>query len=379
MLLDADHPVRYSPALMYDEDTQPLRSERPSFTGCSGFLFLFILTIFIASTVSVDETVVRPTPSSVATAVQFALAQVTATALNTPTLAPTATNTPTPLPTSTATATPTPTHTPTPTSTFLPGVPTFTPEPATATPTPLPLPTPHDGLSQTVRVPILMYHYISIPPEDADVYRTDLSVTPDNFRAQMIYLAQNGYTPIDFYDLSLAITGHIGLPPKPVIITLDDGYRDQYDNGFPVLREFGFTATIFLVTEFVDKGYEPYVTWEMVEEMAAAGIRFEPHSRTHADLRDRDRDFLVWEILGPQETLAAHLGYTPRYFSYPIGWYDEAVITMLQELDFWGAVTTARGKEHGFDDRYEWARLRVRYTTPLPEFIDLVAPGALEE
>jgi hypothetical protein len=52
---------------------------------------------------------------------------------------------------------------------------------------------------------------------------------------------------------------------------------------------------------------------------------------------------------------------------------------MLQELDFWGAVTTARGKEHGFDDRYEWARLRVRYTTPLPEFIDLVAPGALEE
>jgi peptidoglycan/xylan/chitin deacetylase (PgdA/CDA1 family) len=363
----------------YDEDTQPTRRERPSFNGCSGFLFLFILTIFIASSVTTDEVVLHPAASPSATAAQFVLERVTATAVHTPTLAPTITHTPTPLPTDTATPTHTPTNTPTPTATFLPGVPTYTPDPSTDTPTPIPLPTPREGFSQTVRVPILMYHYISTPPEDADVYRTDLSVKPENFRAQMTYLAQNGYTPIDFYDLSLAITGHAELPTNPVIITLDDGYRDQYENAFPVLREFGFTATIFIVTEFVDKGYEPYLTWEMVEEMAATGIRFEPHSRTHADLRDRDRDFLVWEILGPQETLAAHLGYQPRYFSYPIGWYDEAVINMLQELDFWGAVTTARGKEHGFVDRYEWARLRVRYTTPLPEFIDLVAPRTLEE
>jgi peptidoglycan/xylan/chitin deacetylase (PgdA/CDA1 family) len=237
------------------------------------------------------------------------------------------------------------------------------------------LPTPQDGISQTVRVPILMYHYISVPPEDADVYRTDLSVSPDNFRAQMTYLAQSGYTPIDFYDLSLAITGHQALPPRPVIITLDDAYRDQYENAFPVLREFGFTATIFVVTEFIDRGFESYVNWDMIAEMAAAGIRFEPHSRTHADLTERDPDFLIWEMLGPQETLAAHLGYTPRYFSYPSGWYDEATIAMLQELDFWGAVTTASGKEHGFTDRYEWTRLRVRNTTPLLEFIDLVSPN----
>ena len=379
-LLDADHPVRYAPAAMheYDEETQPIREERPSLNGCSGFLFLFILTVFIASTVYTDNTSVATTTSPVATAVQFVLASVTPTAVNTPTLAPTTTNTPTPLPTNTATATHTPTNTATPTATFLPGVPTFTPDPATATPTPMPLPTPRDGFSYTIRVPILMYHYISTPPEDADVYRTDLSVEPDNFLTQMTYLAQNGYNPIDFYDLSLAITGQKELPPKPVIITLDDGYRDQYENAFPVLREFGFTATIFIVTEFVDRGYEPYMTWEMIEEMATAGIRFEPHSRTHADLRDRDRDFLIWEILGPQETLAAHLGYTPRYFSYPSGWYDEAVIGMLQELDFWGAVTTASGKEHGFADRYQWTRLRVRHNTPLLEFIDLVAPGASE-
>jgi peptidoglycan/xylan/chitin deacetylase (PgdA/CDA1 family) len=131
---------------------------------------------------------------------------------------------------------------------------------------------------------------------------------------------------------------------------------------------------MFLITEFIDNGYEPYLTWAMVEEMAAAGIYFEPHSRTHPDLRERERDFLIWEILGPQETLAAHIGYTPRYFAYPIGWYDDDVIAMLQELDFWGAVTTATGKQHGFTDRYEWTRLRIRHDTTLAEFIDLVAP-----
>ena len=353
---------------MVDDETRTGSriSRRPSLLGCSGLIFLLILALSIAAAASFGEIT--------ATAVQFTLARVTETAVSTPTLAPTVTNTPTPLPTNTPTDTPTATNTATTTPTLLPGVATFTPEPATLTPTPFPLPTPVDGLSQTVRVPILMYHYISIPPEDADEYRTDLSVEPDNFRAQMAYLAQNGYTPIDFYTLSRAITNHQPLPPRPVLLTFDDGYLDNYTNAFPVLQEFGFTATMFVVTEFIDNGYEPYITWAMVEEMAVAGIYFEPHSRTHPDLRQRERDFLIWEILGPQETLAAHIGYTPRYFAYPVGWYDDDVIAMLQELNFWGAVTTFSGKQHGFTDRYEWTRLRIRHNTPLAEFIDLVAP-----
>ncbi|RMG98577.1 MAG: polysaccharide deacetylase family protein, partial [Chloroflexi bacterium] len=237
------------------------------------------------------------------------------------------------------------------------------------------LPTPIGPYSWTLKVPILMYHYISVPPADADIYRYDLSVEPDNFRAQMAYLAENGYTTIDLYDLSLAITNKKELPPKPVILTFDDGYRDNYENAFPVLQEFGLKGTFFVVTEFVDRGLEAYMTWPMLEEMAAAGQRIEPHSKTHADLRNRDRDFLIWEILGSQETIAAHIGYTPRYFAYPGGRYDDAVIQILRELDYWGAVTTISGKWHGFADRYEWTRLRVRHDTTLAEFADLIDPG----
>jgi peptidoglycan/xylan/chitin deacetylase (PgdA/CDA1 family) len=117
------------------------------------------------------------------------------------------------------------------------------------------------------------------------------------------------------------------------------------------------------------------MNWGMIEEMAAAGMRMEPHSRTHIDLRERERGVLIWEMLGPMETLEAHIGYTPRYFSYPSGRYDEATLQMAYELGYWGAVTTRGGKWHGFTDRYEWTRLRVRNDTPLPEFVDLVDPG----
>ena len=290
---------------------------------------------------------------------------------NTPTLTQTPTHTFTPFPTATSTETPSPTPTLHPSIT--PSI-TNTPAP-TATFTPMPLPTPNGIYSRTLRVPILMYHYISTPPENADIYRLDLSVEPAMFRAQMQYLAENGYSTIDFYDLSLAITNKIELPAKPVIITLDDGYVDNYWYAFPVLQEFGLKATFFVVTEFVDNNNPNYMSWEMIETMAAAGMRIEPHSKNHPDLSGRERDFLIYQMLGSQETIAAHIGYTPRYFAYPGGRYDVLAMQILAELDFWGAVTTQGGKWHGFNDRFEWTRVRVRGAMPLLEFVDLVQPG----
>ncbi len=289
-----------------------------------------------------------------------------------PTLQPTATATFTPTPTNTPTHTPTPTLTTTPP----PGA-TLTPTPTPTLPPPQagPLPTPNGIYSQTLKVPVLMYHYISVPPEGADIYRTDLSVAPELFRAHMQYLADNGYTPIDLYDLSRAITNHEELPAKPVIITIDDGYRDNYENGFPILKEFGFTATIFLATDFLDSGHPGYLTWAMVKEMSDAGIRFEPHSKTHSDLSDRSRDLLIFEMLGSQETVAAHIGYTPKYFAYPGGRYDETAMQVLEELGFWGAVTTMGGTWNGYENRFEWKRVRIHNYTSVEDFADLVDLG----
>ncbi len=346
--------------------------------GCVSSLVIFAVMLAIMGAIvnspdtQASQRPSLPTTVPTLTATTEALARITETAI--PTLPPT--NTPQPTPTQTATDSPIPLP---PTATLGPMTATavpLTPTPLpTATNTPLPLPTPHEVYSWTLKVPILMYHYISIAPPDADKYRVDLSVAPDDFREQMAYLAENGYTTITFEDLSLAIADKQDLPNKPVILTIDDGYKDNYENAFPILQEYGLTATIFLATGFLDDGHSDYMTWDMVKEMAAAGIQFAPHSKTHIDLRGLSRDALIWQMLGSQETIAAHVGYTPRYFSYPSGRFDENAIAVLKELNFWGAVTTLGGKWHGFEDRYEWTRLRVHNYTVLAEFADLVDPG----
>ena len=319
-----------------------------------------------------SPTSAAPTDSGVLAVVE--LTNVPPTASPTPTSTPRPMETNTPTATSTSTETPTftpePTSTPTttPTETNTPG-PTFTP---TQTATPTPLPTPHQGISKTLRVPILMYHYISVPPENADKYRLDLSVAPDDFRDQMRYLAENGYTSIDLYDLSRAITDKQELPEKPVIITLDDGYLDNYDNAFPILQEYGLEATFFVATDFIDREYPGYMTWEMVKEMADAGMSIEPHSKTHPDLTGKDRDYVIYQMLGSAETIEAHIDARPRYFAYPSGRYEEETMQIAEELDFWGAVTTLGGAWHGYNDRYEWTRLRIRNVTHLLDFIDML-------
>ena len=258
------------------------------------------------------------------------------------------------------------------TAALSPPTPPVTEEAATPAPTEAianePLPTPMGIYSWTLKVPILMYHYVSEPPPGSDIYRTDLSVTPDSFRQQMAFLSENGYTPVDLYTLSLAIVNQATLPEKPVILTFDDGYLDMYDHVFPVLQEYGFTGTFFIISDYIDQEREGYMTWDMVTEMAQAGHRIESHSKTHPDLSQKSRDGLIYEILGAQETIAAHTGTRPRYFCYPGGTYNGETIAVLKELDYWGAVTTQNGTWHGFDDRFEWRRVRIRNTTTIEEY-----------
>ncbi len=262
-----------------------------------------------------------------------------------PTLTPTSTRTPSPSPS--ATATRVPTNTPLPTKT-----PT-----STATPTPAPTPT---GQGFTVRVPILMYHYLSEPPTGADAIRQDLSVVPDIFEAQLAYLRQAGYETISLEDLAYALSQESELPPKPIIITFDDGYRDNYENAFPLLRKYGYIATFFVFTEPIDTYNVSYLTWEMIIEMHQAGMKFGSHSYRHLDLRDRDVDFLVYEILGSKEAIEARTNEPVRFFSYPAGRYDELTVRVLESADFWGAVTTQWGVEQSYNNRFEMVRLRIR-------------------
>jgi peptidoglycan/xylan/chitin deacetylase (PgdA/CDA1 family) len=205
-----------------------------------------------------------------------------------------------------------------------------------------------------------MYHYVSELPPGGNRLRRDLTVPPDVFEAHLQFLRDAGYTGISLEDLYWHLMTGRPLPEKPVVLTFDDGYRDNYEVAFPLLKKYGFTATFFAITDFVDWGYERYVTWEQLREMQEAGMEIGAHSRDHPDLRDRDIDFLVWQILGPREAIEDHLGKRPRFYSYPSGKYDEKVIAVLRSDHYWGAVTTHQGTLQSSDRPFELHRIRVR-------------------
>jgi peptidoglycan/xylan/chitin deacetylase (PgdA/CDA1 family) len=251
----------------------------------------------------------------------------------------------------------------------LPATPTRTPTPSptpTVTPTPL-QPTP-DGVRRTAHVPILMYHHVEIPPAGADALRRDLSIAPAAFEQQLRYLKQEGYQSVTLKDLTLYLTLGQPLAARPVVLTFDDGYRDAYTHVFPLLQQFGFVGTFFLVTEPIDTGNPDWLTWDQVKEMHAAGMEFEPHSLNHPDLRDRTIPYLIYQILASQGAVEERTGEPSRFFAYPAGRYDQKVIDVLRSADFWGAVLTEQGATHTTGDLFALRRVRVQPDDSLEQF-----------
>lgn len=224
-------------------------------------------------------------------------------------------------------------------------------------------------LPDSVEIPILMYHYVSELPPDADVYRRDLTVSPEAFEAQLQYLDEADYHPITLTDLYLYLTEGYPLPEKPVILTFDDGYRDAYEVVFPKLVGHGFPGTFFVLATPAHYESEAYLTWSQVNEMSDAGMDIQAHGRDHVDLRGRSYDFLVYQILGIKEAIEHHTGRAPRFFCYPSGRWDADVIEVLQSAGYWGAVTTAWGRTHTSEDLFEVARIRIHGGDSLPAFI----------
>ena len=225
------------------------------------------------------------------------------------------------------------------------------------------------SLPDQAEVPIMMYHYVSELPPNADIYRVDLTVLPEDFEAQLQYLAEAGYHAITLTDLHLHLTQGYPLPDKPIVLTFDDGYRDAYEVVFPLLLEYGFTGTFFVLATPAHYEWDQYMTWAQMREMAETGMEIQSHGRDHVDLRDSSYDYLVYQILGIQEAIQHNVGRPPRFFCYPSGRYDSGVIDVLEAAGYWGAVTTEWGRTHTQDERFVMQRIRVRGNGTLEDYV----------
>lgn len=234
-------------------------------------------------------------------------------------------------------------------------------------PTSAPEPTP-DGTSRQVVVPILMYHHVALPGSGADMIRRDLSVSTADFEAQLRYLVERGCQPIGLKELIMHLQVGQPLPAKPVILTFDDGFKDQYTNAYPLLDKYGFKGVFFVITRFLDEGRDEYMSWADIELLHANGMEIGSHSYTHPSLRGKSFDYVVWQVLGSKEAIEARIQEQVRFFSYPSGQYDQQVVDVLRSAGYWGAVTVEPGSRQSSERPFELKRIRVRGTYDLEDF-----------
>ncbi len=283
--------------------------------------------------------------------------------------------TPQPSPTATPTSQPSPTATafvPTATSTPQPS-PTATPLPtATSTPQPPPTATPTARAASTggrvAPVPILMYHHIADLPDDANSDRRDYAVCPARFEEQLRYLKEQGYESVSLYAVIRYLEGADPLPARAVVITFDDGYRDNAVVAFPLLVKYGFTATFFVNAKPIDDGYPGYMTWAQVEQLSRSGMDVESHSYSHPMLTRLSDEDLLQEIRKAGDAIERHTGKRPRLFSYPYGTYNRQVVEALRAEGYLGAVTLRSGAAQTSPSVFDLARVWVRYDDTLESF-----------
>jgi peptidoglycan/xylan/chitin deacetylase (PgdA/CDA1 family) len=213
-----------------------------------------------------------------------------------------------------------------------------------------------------------MYHYISTPPQGADRLRVDLSVTPENFDAQMRWLAENHYHTITLTDLYYYLAIGEPLLENPIVLTFDDGYVDHYENAYPILQKYGFVGTFFVLAGPADVASPRYLTWDMIAAMSQGGMDMQAHGRDHIDLRHRSDEVLFFQIVGARQAIEAHTGKPVRFLAYPSGAYDAHVLHFLNAYDFWMAVTTQSGRDHTLDTSFELTRIRMRGSDTLKSF-----------
>jgi peptidoglycan/xylan/chitin deacetylase (PgdA/CDA1 family) len=192
-------------------------------------------------------------------------------------------------------------------------------------------------------VPILCYHRFG-------ARSGQLAVTPAAFEAQMEYLARNGYHVISLAQLTGFIERAEPVPRKSVVLTIDDGYRSTYEVAFPILRKYGFRATVFLYSDFV--GAPDALTWAQMKEMEATGlVNIQPHSKTHANLATRlagetdakYRERMRTEVDFPIRLIQDRLAASSFAFAYPYGDVNETVIDQLKREDVRVGVTVTPG------------------------------------
>jgi len=225
-----------------------------------------------------------------------------------------------------------------------------------------------------------MYHSVATAPNDAT---RALSVAPEAFAEQVALLADQGFTPVSTAHLAASWRAGAPLPPRPVLITFDDGYEGVHRHALPVLAKHGFASTLFVSTGWLrgahdtGGGLDTMLDWDQVRALAAEQVDIGGHSHTHPQLDQLDDDTLRFELLRCQEVIADELGARPASFAYPYGYSSRRVRRTVRETGFAQSLAVGNGLARRRQGPYALQRVTVRRTTGIEEFEQVVEGRAI--
>ncbi|MEY7999393.1 polysaccharide deacetylase family protein [Clostridium sp. Mt-5] len=210
-------------------------------------------------------------------------------------------------------------------------------------------------------IPILYYH--SIDYEKGN----ELRVPKEKFREEMQYLKKNGYTTLtmnEFYDF---LVYNKPVPNKSVVITFDDGYKDNYENAFPILKEYGFKATIFIITSTIDNE-KGFLTSSQLKEMEDYGIDIESHTVNHDKLDRLTYDEQLKTLKNSKDFLEKLLDKKVNYIAYPYGEWNQDTVKATKAAGYNLAFTTVAGWANKDEGLYTLDRVYVSANHGMDEF-----------
>lgn len=199
-------------------------------------------------------------------------------------------------------------------------------------------------------IPILLYHRVG--PE-VDNY----TVTATRFAEDMKILSWEGFNTLSLDQVKQHLQNAASpLPDKPLIITFDDGYLDNYTNVFPILQKYAMKASFYIITGMV--GLDDRLTRPQIREMAAAGMDFGSHTVTHRFLAELTPQEAKIELTQSKENLEQILGKPVNFIAYPGGSYNSDILKTAQEVGYIGGLTTHYGVEK-FNHPFEIKRIPI--------------------
>jgi peptidoglycan/xylan/chitin deacetylase (PgdA/CDA1 family) len=222
---------------------------------------------------------------------------------------------------------------------------------------------------ESLKVPILMYHRID--PGTKDQITNNLLVPAMNFEEQLSYLRSEGYTTLGFDDMYRAFYAGEALPEKSVILTFDDGYVDNYQYAFPLLKKYNQKATFFVSTSYTDVNNR-YMTKSQIKEMSEAGMDIESHIVNHADMAIMPPEVLSKELTDSKRTLEKWTNRDIFFIAYPYGSYNQQVVNEAQKAGYLMGISTRIGKNQKRNDPFGLFRFSVGPRTTISSFSNIV-------